>query len=108
MRGRVRVSVGIAAIVALAVSASLLDAQGRGGGARGGGPPVPSGPRIGKVELIKVHGKALEGNLEGDSADRDVTVYLPPSYTTDQNRRFPVVYLLHGYGGREDTFTMRL
>ena len=62
----------------------------------------------GTVERITVHGKALEGNLEGDSPDRDATVYLPPAYAADQNRRFPVVYLLHGYGGREDTFTARL
>src|SRR3954468_19750956 len=60
------------------------------------------------VQKITVHGKSLEGNLEGDSPDRDVLVYLPPSYEGDQNRRFPVVYLLHGYGGREDTFTARL
>ena len=52
----------------------------------------------GTVEKIKVHGKSLEGNLEGDSADRDVFVYLPPSYATDANRRYPVVYFLHGYG----------
>jgi enterochelin esterase-like enzyme len=51
----------------------------------------------GTVERIKVHGKALEGNLEGDSADRDVSIYLPPSYRTDRNRRYPVIYLLHGY-----------
>src|SRR5581483_1367931 len=43
-------------------------------------------------------GKSLEGNLEGDSPDRDVFVYLPPSYATDTNRRYPVVYFLHGYG----------
>jgi len=55
-----------------------------------------------------VHGAALDGNLEGDSPDREVTVYLPPSYASDQARRFPVVYLLHGYGGRDDTFTARL
>ncbi|SEF46996.1 hypothetical protein [Algoriphagus boritolerans] len=30
----------------------------------------------GNKERIKVHSKALEGNLIGDSADRDVTVYL--------------------------------
>ena len=35
-------------------------------------------------------------------------VYLPPSYAGDQTRRYPVVYLLHGYGGRDDTFTSRL
>ncbi|HEY7389044.1 MAG TPA: alpha/beta fold hydrolase [Bryobacteraceae bacterium] len=60
---------------------------------------VPSGAAIkGTVEKIKVHGKSLEGNLEGDSPDRDVFVYLPPSYNQQANRRYPVVYFLHGYG----------
>lgn len=54
----------------------------------------------GKLEQIKVHGKSLEGNLEGDSADRDVFVYLPPSYTKETSRRYPVVYMLHGFGLR--------
>jgi S-formylglutathione hydrolase len=52
----------------------------------------------GSVERIKVHGKSLEGNLEGDSPDRDVLIYLPPSYAKEKNRRYPVVYFLHGYG----------
>jgi enterochelin esterase-like enzyme len=37
------------------------------------------------------------GNLSGDSADRAVIVYLPPSYATAKNRRYPVMYHLHGY-----------
>ena len=37
-----------------------------------------NGEKKGTVERIKVHGKSLDGNLEGDSADRDVFVYLPP------------------------------
>lgn len=49
------------------------------------------------VEFIKVHGKSLEGNLEGDSPDRDVAVLLPPSYASAPNRRYPVVYMLHGF-----------
>src|SRR3569832_131934 len=52
----------------------------------------------GKIERIKVHGKALEGNLEGDDAAREVFVYLPPSYSKETSRRYPVVYMLHGYG----------
>src|ERR1700761_1175467 len=56
----------------------------------------------GKVERIKVHGKSLEGNLEGDSADRDVSIYLPPSYASERNRRYPVIYLLHGYTDSDD------
>ncbi|RDC62460.1 alpha/beta hydrolase [Adhaeribacter pallidiroseus] len=51
----------------------------------------------GKVERIKVHGKGLEGNLAGDSPDREVSVYLPPSYKANTKRRYPVVFLLHGY-----------
>jgi S-formylglutathione hydrolase len=64
--------------------------------------------RAGAVEHITVHGAALEGNLEGDSADREVTIYLPPRYATDRTRRYPVVYLLHGYGGTDNTWTGRL
>ena len=52
----------------------------------------------GTVEHIKVHGASLAGNLEGDAPDRDVFIYLPPSYATSRNQRYPVVYLLHGYG----------
>jgi S-formylglutathione hydrolase len=58
--------------------------------------------RKGRFERVKVHGKSLEGNLEGDSPDRDVSIYLPPSYATDRNRRYPVVYLLHGYGNSDE------
>jgi S-formylglutathione hydrolase len=51
----------------------------------------------GKVIYDKVQGPALEGNLLEDSADRDVIVYLPPSYESSPEKRYPVVYLLHGY-----------
>jgi enterochelin esterase-like enzyme len=51
----------------------------------------------GTKERIKVHGTALEGNLIGDPADRDVTVYLPPSYVSNPDKRYPVLYMLHGF-----------
>jgi S-formylglutathione hydrolase FrmB len=60
--------------------------------------------RKGVVEMIQVHGKSLEGNLEGDSPDRDVFVYLPPSYATDKNRRYPVLYFLHGYSVKAEAY----
>ncbi len=60
-------------------------------------PPVVAGARPVGVEQIKIHGKALEGNLEGDAVDRDVLVMLPPSYSKEKSRRYPVVYALHGY-----------
>jgi enterochelin esterase-like enzyme len=66
----------IVAAAALAVAATaVLAAQGR----RGGAPPAPVGP--GTVERVNV-------------GDREVVVYLPPSYASDAMRRFPVVYVL--------------
>jgi S-formylglutathione hydrolase FrmB len=59
-------------------------------------------PLKGEVERVKVHGAALEGNLEGDSADRDVSIYLPPSYRTSLGRRYAVVYILHGFTDSDD------
>lgn len=50
-----------------------------------------------RMEQIKIHGQALEGNLEEDAVDRDVLVFLPPSYAREESRRYPVVYALHGY-----------
>ena len=96
----------IVCAVGLVVATALPHAQGRGG--RPGGPGTPPAPVNGTVEQIVVHGKSLEGNLEGDSPDREATVYLPPSYAGSPTRRYPVLYLLHGYGGRQDTFTARL
>lgn len=58
--------------------------------------PVPGAKPV-AVEHIKVHGAALEGNLEGDAVDRDVFVFLPPGYAKQKSRRYPVVYALHGY-----------
>ncbi len=57
----------------------------------------PASAKQGTVERIKVHGKGLEGNLSGDSPDREVSIYLPPSYKSNPKRRYPVVYLLHGF-----------
>jgi enterochelin esterase-like enzyme len=51
----------------------------------------------GTVQRIKVHGKSLEGNLSGDSADRYVSIYLPASYHANPKKHYPVVYFLHGY-----------
>ena len=55
-------------------------------------PPPVAGAKPVTVEHIKVHGAALEGNLEGDATDRDVFVFLPPSYSQENYRRYPVLY----------------
>lgn len=60
-------------------------------------PPVVPGAKPVTVEHIKIHGTALEGNLEGEAVDRDVIVFLPPSYAKEKHRHYPVVYALHGF-----------
>jgi S-formylglutathione hydrolase FrmB len=60
-------------------------------------PAVIAGAKPVIAERIKIHGAALEGNLEGNAADREAIVFLPPSYHKQTRRRYPVVYALHGY-----------
>jgi S-formylglutathione hydrolase FrmB len=57
---------------------------------------VPAPTRPGKLEKIRVPGRALEGNLQGNDAVRDVHVYLPNGYDKGR-KRYPVIYFLHGY-----------
>jgi len=40
-----------------------------------------------------------------NSPDRPVNVYLPASYASSPGKRYPVVYLLHGFGGTESEWT---
>ncbi len=84
--------VSMALVVSIAVSAIYGRAQ-----VQTIVPDVVSGAKPVTVEQIKIHGKSLDGNLEGDAVDRDVFVFLPPSYQKDKHRRYPVVYALHGY-----------
>jgi enterochelin esterase-like enzyme len=89
-QGMIRIT---AASVLISAMAATGLAQGRGGAGRGGA-------LTGTIDHVTVHGKALEGNQAGDSADRNVAVYLPPSYTGDPARRYPVIYFLHDYGAK--------
>lgn len=52
----------------------------------------------GRQESIKVVSPALGGRSQ------QVVVYLPPGYDANSSRRFPVVYLLHGFPGRPLAF----
>jgi enterochelin esterase-like enzyme len=60
-------------------------------------PPVVPGAKPVSVESITIHATAVEGNLEGNAVERDLLVFLPPSYAKESRRRYPVVYALHGY-----------
>jgi len=61
-------------------------------------------PAQARTDRITVHGASLEGNLEGNSADRQVLVFLPPSYDSASDKRYPVVYFLHGYFANADMY----
>jgi pimeloyl-ACP methyl ester carboxylesterase len=62
--------------------------------------PQPTKPaaqrKAGELRHEKFTSQALAGNLIGDSAERGYLIYLPPSYA-DGNKRYPVVYILHGF-----------
>jgi enterochelin esterase-like enzyme len=96
-----RKSIGCLAVcVALFASINgqlLFPATGQSVDRRQGTQEASETAKRGTVERIKVHGKSLEGNLDGDSPDRDVSIYLPASYKNEKNRRYPVVYMLHGF-----------
>ena len=69
--------------------------------------PVPGAQPV-ITERIKVHGASLEGNLEGDSPDREVIVYLPPNYGASPGRRYPELYALHGYSISNEKWTTEI
>jgi enterochelin esterase-like enzyme len=49
-------------------------------------------PAMGKVEYKTMPSKIL-------NQDREYAVYLPKSYSTNPDKKYPVLYLLHGGGG---------
>jgi S-formylglutathione hydrolase FrmB len=48
------------------------------------------------TQTVMVPAPALTGNLLGDASVQKAIVYLPPGYTVSR-RRYPVLYLLHGF-----------
>jgi enterochelin esterase-like enzyme len=89
---RIRILTGVIAVAVAACFAPRPAAQ-----VQTEVPPRVPGAKAVPLEHIKVHGIALEGNLEGNAVDRDALVFLPPSYAREKSRRYPVVYALHGY-----------
>ena len=53
-------------------------------------------PGRGRIVADTIPAPSLAGNLLGDPARQPSWVYLPPGYDTDLERRYPVLYLLHG------------
>ena len=60
--------------------------------------------QTGTLERINVYGPSLAGNKLQQPDAPEVSVYLPPSYAANPDRRYPVVYVLHGYSGRDTSW----
>lgn len=58
----------------------------------------------GVTHIDTVAAPSLRANLVGDPDRRAATVYLPPSYSKRPLRRYPVVYLLHGFAADHRAF----
>jgi S-formylglutathione hydrolase len=63
--------------------------------------PAPGG----RIVEVNIPAPSLKGNLLGDPTEQSIAVYLPPSYDTSPARRFPTLYLLHGYTGTNKQWT---
>jgi S-formylglutathione hydrolase FrmB len=64
------------------------------------GPATTVLAQTGTVVKRTIHSPSLASNLVSESVDRDLNVYLPPSYAAEPKRKYPSVYLLHGYQGK--------
>ena len=57
----------------------------------------------GKVQSFLFNAKSLQ-NTGGENPTRKVSVYLPPGYD-GSNQRYPVIYYLHGFMGKDSIYT---
>jgi enterochelin esterase-like enzyme len=57
--------------------------------------------------FVKVHGTATQFTVASTALGgrrQQVVIYLPPGYGAHPHRRYPVLYLLHGFPGRPTAF----
>jgi pimeloyl-ACP methyl ester carboxylesterase len=59
-----------------------------------------------RVDTFNVASAAIGDNMLGDSASGEITVILPPSYSREPSRRYPVVYFLPGFGESESEISI--
>lgn len=59
----------------------------------------------GTIQIQTLESEAIRGNATGESPARRVSIYLPASYETRLDRRYPVLYLLHGIQDSDQTWT---
>ncbi|MBV9959104.1 MAG: prolyl oligopeptidase family serine peptidase, partial [Acidobacteria bacterium] len=69
------------------------------------GQKAPGSEASGRLLELRISSPSLKGNLLGDSMEQSVAVYLPPSYDSSRTKRYPTLYLLHGFNGKIEHFT---
>jgi S-formylglutathione hydrolase FrmB len=60
---------------------------------------TPAPARSGELLELKVPAPSLAGNKLHDPTEQPIVMYLPPGYKSDTGKRYPVIYLLHGFAG---------
>lgn len=58
-----------------------------------------------RYRIDTFHARSIEQNPLGDIPEKKVKIYLPPDYFEEisEEKRYPTIYLLHGYGGSIDS-----
>lgn len=57
------------------------------------------GELAGRLDEQVITSELLKDNPLGDPFERPLIVYLPPGYDDEPDRRYPVIYIIMGYGG---------
>ncbi len=52
------------------------------------------------------HAQSLEDNPLDSPSERDLHIYLPPGYYEEEEKKYPVIYFLHGYSGNNHGWTI--
>jgi pimeloyl-ACP methyl ester carboxylesterase len=64
-------------------------------------PPSKKPPLDPRYKIDMIHATSLDGNPLNTPVDRNMQIYLPPGYFESGDKRYPVIYFLHGYGGSD-------
>ncbi|MFO7682209.1 MAG: alpha/beta hydrolase-fold protein, partial [Chloroflexota bacterium] len=69
--------------------------------------PMETAVSQGELSTILIPAPSLAGNLLEDPAERQIAIYLPPSYN-QTDKRYPVIYHLAGFDEQlNDSYTLR-
>lgn len=58
----------------------------------------------GKIVTHQLMSEAIKNSISQENPNRNVLIYLPPSYEENRSQHYPVVYLLHGIGDTDSVW----